>query len=122
MDITVVNKRTYRAMGAPWEVYIGRPSPLGNPFTSIKGRATLAEFQCDTRLESINRYAGWLQDQMFNKNSEVLAELDRLFALLLEHDKLVLICWCAPLPCHGDVLKTHFQESWKYNFPNPKEV
>ncbi len=66
-----------------FEVYIGRPGKWGNPF--VIGRD-------GTREHVIASYERWLKDQ------------PRLMAALPELRGKVLGCWCAPLPCHGDVL------------------
>ena len=84
----VVHKRD------PHDVYIGRPSKWGNPF-SHKER-TLAEYQVKTRKEAVAAYRIWLWKRI--KSGEVtLQELDELYGK-------VLGCWCAPKECHGDVL------------------
>ena len=75
---TVVNRRT-----DPYDVYIGRPSKWGNPF-KLTPRTT--------RAEVIARYEAWLLTQ------------PQLLAALPELKGKRLGCWCAPLPCHGDVL------------------
>lgn len=64
-------------------VYIGRPSKWGNPF--VVGRE-------GARGECIERYEAWLLDS------------PELIAALPELRGLVLGCWCAPRPCHGDGL------------------
>lgn len=61
------------------DVYIGRPSKWGNPF--IIGRD-------GTRTEVIAKYRNY-----FSRYSE-----------LHELKGKRLICYCHPLPCHGDVL------------------
>ena len=68
---------------APHDVYIGRPSKWGNPF--VVGRD-------GTRAEVIARYERWLASQ-----PELLAALPVLAGKTLG-------CWCAPAPCHGEVL------------------
>ena len=88
--ITVASKRN----GATGE-YIGRPSLLGNPFAI--GRD-------GTRDEVIAKYREWLWDEYQNDVSGISSELKRLAALAQSGD-LTLVCWCAPLPCHGDVIK-----------------
>lgn len=65
-------------------VYIGRPSPFGNPF--IIG-------QHGDRDEVIRLYADYLVS-----NPELM---EKVRTELRGHD---LVCWCAPEPCHGDVL------------------
>ena len=91
MSITVANKRS--SIGGE---YIGRPSPLGNPF--VIGRD-------GTRDEVIAKYRSWLLAQLDeNKPSAVLTEMDRLVNLYENNETLTLVCWCAPKACHGDVL------------------
>jgi hypothetical protein len=65
-------------------VYIGRPSKFGNPF--VLGRD-------GNRREVIERYEQWLLSQ-----PALVAAAKR------ELRGKNLVCWCAPLACHGDVL------------------
>ena len=64
-------------------IYIGRGSQWGNPFRigQDADRATV-----------IAKYERWLADQ-----HHLLRALDELRG----HD---LVCFCAPHPCHGDLL------------------
>lgn len=64
-------------------VYVGRPSRWGNPWSTPED---------GPRTEVIERYARWLLTQ-----PDLLAALPELAG---HH----LVCWCAPLPCHADVL------------------
>ena len=66
-----------------FDIYIGRPSRWGNPFKV--GRD-------GSREEVIAKYRTY-----------VLSRPD-LVAALPELQGKVLGCWCAPEPCHGDVL------------------
>ncbi len=73
-------------------VYIGRPSKWGNPFklndpSFPKGLSMLGK-----RRMAISKYREWLL-----RNGE-------LTKCLHELKGKDLVCWCAPLPCHGDVL------------------
>ena len=78
MNTTVVNRRD-----SEFDVYIGRPSKWGNPFKI--GRD-------GSRRKGIDLYRTWIQ-----ATPELMAALDELRGRRLG-------CWCAPLPCHGDVL------------------
>ena len=69
---------------APFDVYIGRPSKLGNPF--VIGRD-------GNREQVIEKYRAY-----------VLATPALLAAVKPELKGKVLGCWCAPQSCHGDVL------------------
>lgn len=79
MKTVVVSKRR----GDEYDVYIGRPSKWGNPFTI--GRD-------GTRDEVIAKYERWIHTQ-----PELLASIGELRGKRIA-------CWCAPLSCHGDVL------------------
>lgn len=76
-----------------YDVYIGRPSKWGNPFTHLT-YGTKAKFKVSSRLEAIQLYENWITE---GEGQYLLSDLHEL------KDK-VLGCWCAPLPCHGDVL------------------
>lgn len=76
------------------DVYIGRPSIWGNPFSHKP--QTLAEVKVDTREDAIQMYRIWLQDQIKTKQIS-LADLASLSGKTLG-------CWCHPKACHGDVL------------------
>ena len=65
-------------------VYIGRPSKWGNPF--VIGRD-------GSREDVIAKYRLWIKEQ---------PELRAAARRQLRGKNL--ICYCAPLPCHGDVL------------------
>jgi hypothetical protein len=75
----------------PFDVYIGRPSIWGNPFSHLAKSA--ASFQCESREEAIARYEAWLLSQ-----PELVARAKR------ELRGKVLGCWCLPKACHGHVL------------------
>lgn len=72
------------------DVYIGRPSKWGNPFSHRTG--TLARFMSASRSDAIERYEEWIREQ------------PHLMASLPELRGKVLGCWCRPRRCHGDVL------------------
>lgn len=72
-----------------FDVYIGRPSKWGNPFTFKQG--TIAEFVVP-KDEVLTRYETWLKQQ------------PELMAALHELKGKTLGCWCKPAACHGDIL------------------
>lgn len=84
--VRVVNRRR-----EPFDVYIGRPSKWGNPFSHLPD--TLAKFKVATRQEAIARYREWIVSQ-----PELVEAARRELA------GKVLGCWCKPQACHGDVL------------------
>jgi len=66
-----------------FDVYIGRPSKWGNPFSI--GRD-------GSRSQVIQKYRDWIVHQ------------DELLDSLHELRGKRLGCWCKPKDCHGDVL------------------
>lgn len=84
----------------PYDIYIGRPSKWGNPFTHIGDKETLAEHIVSSREEALTKYRSYL---LSNKE---------LMDSILELDGKVLGCWCVedsnnpPLPyvCHGQII------------------
>lgn len=79
---TVLNK--YKSGVPANAVYIGRPSPWGNPF--VIGND-------GTRADVIAKYREWLLAQP--------AKIEQAKRELAGKD---LVCFCAPQGCHGDVL------------------
>jgi len=75
-----------------FDIYIGRGSIYGNPFTHIKDRETKAEFVVATRSEAIESYREWIKSQ-----PNILQKLETLRGKRLG-------CFCAPKTCHGDIL------------------
>jgi len=78
----VLNK--YRDEIPPDAVYIGRPSKWGNPFVIGKD---------GDREDVIRKYREWLlsRPELIEQARKELRGRD-------------LVCFCAPKPCHGDVL------------------
>lgn len=74
-------------------VYIGRPSKWGNPFSHRDG--TIAKYRVATRKEALTRYEKYLLD-----SPELMESLHELKGK-------VLVCWCKPKACHGDILKKY---------------
>lgn len=99
--ITVANKK--RDWLHTDHVYIGRPSPLSNPF--VVGR------DGDRNLV-ISAYENWLRDQLVMQPASSVAQAYRaLVTRYWNGEDLQLICWCSPQACHGDVIKRFIEES-----------
>ncbi len=91
----VLNKKTDKI--PPDAVYVGRPSKWGNPFRI--GEHHPADGHKITRQESIEFYRNALPTMLAVKDEEGNIILD-----LSELKGKDLVCWCAPLPCHADIL------------------
>lgn len=73
-----------------FDVYIGRPSIWGNPFSHKPG--TLARYKTETREESVSKYTEYLMT-----NYKLMEKLPLLKGKILG-------CYCSPNLCHGHVL------------------
>ena len=73
-----------------FDVYIGRGSRWGNPYSHKVG--TLAEHVVESRTEAIQKFEEYLLS-----NEELMASLPDLKGKILG-------CWCKPKSCHGDIL------------------
>lgn len=100
--ITVVN--THDREASRGAEYIGRGSPLGNPFKLVGAGGTY------TRDDSVATYEQWLRKRIAERDSAVCTELNRLFKLARQ-GSLKLRCFCAPKRCHGDVIKQVLEEA-----------
>jgi hypothetical protein len=97
MEITIGKaKRGRLSDPLPGQVYVGRPGPLGNPFEI--GRS-------GTRSQVIASYRRWLWSRLQEPGSIQRRELERLLARA-QAGQLELLCWCAPLPCHAEVIRS----------------
>lgn len=85
-------------------VYVGRsgtrPDHYGNPFGFGKGGIFCVRVA--NRQEAIKAYAQWLQGETYQDVEPTRRQwiLDNLQVLKGKN----LICWCAPLACHAEVL------------------
>lgn len=95
----VVNKKGHPPTNK--DVYIGRPSPLGNRWTHRPDVAAKYTWMTlvPTREEAVRRYKLWLYERIKAQDPTIMAALRSI-----PHDAN-LVCWCAPLACHGDVVK-----------------
>jgi hypothetical protein len=83
-----------------YDVYIGRPSEWGNPYTHTESQ--VADFKVEDREEAIEKYKVYLVKR--------IKEETGFREKLLELDGKVLGCWCAPKYCHGDVISMAINE------------
>jgi hypothetical protein len=105
MEINIRNKNKWNQDG----IYIGRPSVLSNPFKITEDQ---------TREIVIQRYGYMLINAIQKRKYPIMAELQRLESLLLTHPKqqMNLICYCAPKPCHGDLIKQILLNKFHTNY------
>lgn len=89
MKIQVCNKLYFKGSNG---IYVGRPSPLSNPFPLRLG-------------EEVGEHIEYLKDQIWYGNTLIIPSLKKLLDTYLKEDELNLLCWCSPNPCHADSIK-----------------
>ncbi len=93
----VVNKRNNQ-----YDVYIGRGSIFGNPYTHYPLKDTMAQYKVKTREESIEKFRVYFYNRL---------KIDDDFRLeVLELKGKVLGCYCKPKACHGDIIVEYLNE------------
>jgi Domain of unknown function (DUF4326) len=75
-----------------YDIYIGRPSKWGNPYSHKDG--TLAEFKVENRGQALEMYREYIT---MGAGIQLLNDLHELKGKTLG-------CWCKPASCHGDIL------------------
>jgi hypothetical protein len=101
--ISLIEIKKYSDYKGPGE-YIGRfnyfheleASPLKNPFSGPMNNKS--------NLRRIKKFKVLLES--LSKDSPEWKEIRRLKEIYNDKKELNLICWCHPLPCHGDVIKS----------------
>lgn len=74
------------------DVFIGRPSPLGNKY--IRGVHGDRDTVCD-------KYDRWIRRRIKKRNTRILAALNGIIDKLDAGHDVALVCFCHPQRCHG---------------------
>lgn len=86
-----MNKFVVNCKNTDFDVYIGRGSRWGNPYSHMQG--TQATWIVESREDAVRLYEEWLID-----HPELIEAAQK------ELKNKILGCYCAPLDCHGEVL------------------
>ncbi len=100
--ITVVNK--YKHDPTDNDVYIGRGSIVGNPYTHLDSKYDGA-ITVKTRKEAIELYGDYM-DKKINTSDEFKNYMNDILEEAKQHD-VNLVCFCKPKSCHGDIIKKY---------------
>ena len=83
---------------------ISRPNVLGNPYTHIKSKKTLALFVVKTREEAIEKYEAYFE-KMLETSEQFRNEWERMYDAYKKFDVIYIGCYCHTNErCHGDIL------------------
>lgn len=97
-------KPDHEKLPKPW-IYIGRPTPLSNPYTVQEHGAERA----------LSLYRTYLWDRIKTRHPETM----EAFAKITWDTHLV--CSCKPRPCHGDIVVTCWDWLQRQAWWSPEE-
>lgn len=100
--IKVVNKYSHEP--TEHDFYIGRGSPLGNPYSSKESSKEWVK-RVETREEAVSKFRSWIEEEIKNENEDIISELFDILVHEKERGKVFLVCFCKPKLCHGDVVR-----------------
>lgn len=92
--ITVANLHSFNPATRGKCIFIDKSTPLGNPFRG------------PTREAAIEKYRYWLEEQL-ETQPHIKGIVEDIIVRHLTGEHVILLCHCAPKPCHGDVIKQH---------------
>ena len=99
-----VYNRKVETHNGPNNFYIGRGSALGNPYTHITEKKTKAIYKAVDRDDAIEKYSHYF-DLMYGSNIAFTNMVDVIYEMYKSGMDVYLECYCAPLRCHGDIIK-----------------
>lgn len=85
----------------PYDVYIGRGSKWGNPYTHLE-TSSQAKYIVETRDIAVESYRDYI----------ITGDGMHLLNSLHELKGKIIGCWCKPKSCHGDILKELVEEKF----------
>lgn len=95
-------------------VYIGRPSPM---FPQYVGSPLANPYHLvdeEDRIRILNDYRWWMQHKTTGDQTDpAFQEVVRILRLSLRSEGVTLACWCAPKPCHGQVIREFVHAFYK---------
>ena len=101
-------KEDHSAHPNNYPIYRGG-SVLGNPYTDKPLKSTLAVFKAKNREEAIEKYDTYF-DTQYGRNREFTAVIDEIYEKYKNGETVYLECYCAPLPCHGQIIVKKLQQ------------
>lgn len=102
------NVESFSVMENNYPIYRGG-SILGNPYTHLPVKDTKAMYQCKSREEAIEKYSDYF-DLMYGRNIEFTKVVDEMYEKYKNGEDIFLECYCAPEPCHGDIIAKKLQQ------------
>lgn len=96
--------------GEPYDVFVGRPGPFGNPFSHLSADCTTAQFRALSRFDAVRKHAAWIKEP---EQTKLLSQVRK------ELYGKVLACACDQKSisrgmCHGVTLAKIAEEGRRF--------
>lgn len=104
--ITLANKKYHKPTQN--DVYVGRGSSLGNPYSHIPSANAIGVQDRET---AIKMYKAWLRKQLSDEKKDTLESqairkmLNDIYIKVRDGKDVVLVCYCVPKSCHAEYIK-----------------
>lgn len=112
--IHVINIHTTDCSNMKNYFYIGKSkngNPLANPFSFSEKKRSRKNLIFGTREESVEAYRKYFKMAYNKPGFESLTKaFNEIYERYKNNEDVYLGCYCAPLPCHGDVLAEELQK------------
>ena len=108
MAIIVYNRQRESHQDSPNNFRIYRPFVLGNPY-DFRNKETKAIYKVANREEALKAYSHYF-DLMYRSNLKFKKVVDIIYERYKSGEDVYLECYCAPLPCHGDIIKEKLEK------------
>lgn len=105
--IQVVNK--YKHEPTTDDVYIGRGSVFGNPYSHINESDFKVKLVV-TREEAIDKYKEYFEEVINScgcANKDFKNKIRSMVVTVKTGGNINLVCFCKPKACHGDVIRDY---------------
>lgn len=122
MKINILNKHHGHEPDGLYNINIMRGSPLGNPYRIgqiVKVEDGTIEL---TRSDVISEYDIWLEDKIRDNDPEVCTALNDIADKVIDGHEVNLICCCAPLSCHGNIIRLYITNALNGREPSAHPV
>lgn len=107
-EINIVNKHSH--VKTEWDYYIGRGSKLGNPYTSKRNSKYPNVIIVNSKEEAIELYEKYLVEQLEDNEYDIYTAFAGMLLILHKYNKINLVCYCSPQPCHGNIIKKYLKQ------------
>ena len=109
--VQVVNK--YKHEPTDNDVYIGRGSLFGNPYSHVPSSRENVTM-CDSREDAIQKYKKHFNIIMGScgcRYKDFKYAIRELIMKLKIGEDINLVCFCKPKTCHGDIIKKYIEDA-----------